>query len=147
MNVPAAGPQNNVHLLPKELDEKVAKKHFSALVAELIVLIVGVFPSPSPPQERVQKRTVEQVVNVSVEIQVPLIQEVQGTKEVPQGQYIDRIADVSVLQHQIQSIRTVYFQTAQKTVEVVSATEVIDPEGRSRSMKFGSLTELLRYLL
>ena len=49
-------------------------------------------------QERVQKRAVEQVVNVSVEIQrhVPLIQEVQGTMEVPQGQYIDRIVDVTV---------------------------------------------------
>ena len=51
-----------------------------------------------PSQERVQKRTVEQVVNVSVEIQrqVPLIQEVQGTMEVPQGQCIDRIVDVTV---------------------------------------------------
>ena len=53
----------------------------------------------------------------------------------------------SALQHQVQSIRTVYFQTAQKTVELVSATEFNDPEGLSRSMKFGSLTELLRYLL
>ena len=53
----------------------------------------------------------------------------------------------SELQHQVRSIRTVYFQTAQKTVEVVTATEFNDPEGRSRSMKFGSLTELLGYLL
>ena len=53
----------------------------------------------------------------------------------------------SVLQHQVRSIRTVYIQTAQKTVEVVSATEFNDPEGRSRSTKCGSLTELLRYLL
>ena len=51
------------------------------------------------------------------------------------------------VQHQVQSIRTVYFQTAQKTVELVSATEFNDPEGLSRSMKFGSLTELLRYWL
>ena len=46
------------------------------------------------PQERVQKRT----VNVSVEMQsqVLLIQEVQGTMEVPQGQYIDRIVGVTL---------------------------------------------------
>ena len=37
-------------------------------------------------------------MNVSVEMQrqVPLIQEVQGTMEVPQGQCIDRIVDVTV---------------------------------------------------
>ena len=37
-------------------------------------------------------------MNVSVEMQrqVPLIQEVLGTIEVPQGQYIDRIVDVTV---------------------------------------------------
>ena len=45
------------------------------------------------PQERVQKRTVEQVVNVSVEMQrqVPLIQEVQGIMEVPHSQYIESV--------------------------------------------------------
>ena len=43
VNVPASGPQNKVLLLPKELDEKVARMHFSALVAELIVLRVEVF--------------------------------------------------------------------------------------------------------
>ena len=37
VNVPASGSQNNVHLLPKEFDDKVAKMHLSALVAELIV--------------------------------------------------------------------------------------------------------------
>ena len=36
--MPASGPQNNVLLLPKELDEKVAKMHFTALDAELIVM-------------------------------------------------------------------------------------------------------------
>ena len=37
-------------------------------------------------------------MNVSVKIhrQVPLIQKVQRTMEVPQGQYIDRIVDVTV---------------------------------------------------
>ena len=50
------------------------------------------------PQDRVQKRTVEQVVNVSMKMQsqLLLIQEVQETMEVPQGQYIDRIVDVTV---------------------------------------------------
>ena len=43
VNVPASGPQNNVLLLPKELDEKIAKMHFFALIAELIVLSVEVF--------------------------------------------------------------------------------------------------------
>ena len=43
VNVPASGSQNNVLLLPKELDEKVARMHFSALIAELIVLRVEVF--------------------------------------------------------------------------------------------------------
>ena len=63
--------------------------HLSALGAELIFMSGEI-----GPQERVQKRT----VNVSVEMQsqVFLIQEVQGTMEVPQGQYIDRIVDVSV---------------------------------------------------
>ena len=34
---------NDVLLLPKELDEKIARMHFSALVSELIVLRVEVF--------------------------------------------------------------------------------------------------------
>ena len=61
------------------------------------------------PQERVQKRTAEQVVNVSVEIQsqLLLIQEVQGTMEVPQGR-----CD-SVWQHQVRAI-----QAVRKTKEV-----------------------------
>ena len=42
VNVPA-GTQNNVHLLPKEFDDKVAKMHLSALGAELVALIVDVF--------------------------------------------------------------------------------------------------------
>ena len=85
------------------------------------------------PQERVQKWIVEQVVNVSLEMQSQLrsIQEVHGTMEVPQGQHINRI--VSVWQHQVRSIRTVYNWTAQKTVEVVSATEFNVPERWSRS--------------
>ena len=37
----------------------------------------------------------------------------------------------SVLQHQVRPIRTVYIQTAQQTVEVVSATEFNVPEGQS----------------
>ena len=53
----------------------------------------------------------------------------------------------SVFQHQVRSIRTVYIQTAQKTVEVVSTTEFNDPVGRLRSTKCGSLTEILEYLL
>ena len=43
--VSASGPQNIVHLLPKELDEKVTKMHFSALGAELIVLSGEVGPT------------------------------------------------------------------------------------------------------
>ena len=38
LNLPASGPQNNVHFLPKKLDEKVVKMHLSALHAELIVM-------------------------------------------------------------------------------------------------------------
>ena len=50
VNVPASGPQNNVLFLPKELDEKVSKMHFSALVAELIVLSVEVFSTGTSPK-------------------------------------------------------------------------------------------------
>ena len=48
------------------------------------------------PQERVQKRTVEQVVNVSVEMQrqIPVIQKVQETVQVQQVQYNDRNVNV-----------------------------------------------------
>ena len=35
LSLPASGPQNNVHLLPKDLDEKVSKMHHSALGAGL----------------------------------------------------------------------------------------------------------------
>ena len=48
--IPASGPQNNVHLLPKELDEKVAKMYFSALGAKLIVLSVEVGPTGTSPK-------------------------------------------------------------------------------------------------
>ena len=48
--MPASGPQNNVHLLPKELDEKVAKMHFSALYAELIVMSCEVGPTGTSPK-------------------------------------------------------------------------------------------------
>ena len=37
MNVPASGPQINVHLLPTELDEKVAKIRLPALGTVLTV--------------------------------------------------------------------------------------------------------------
>ena len=48
------------------------------------------------PQERVQKRTVEQVVNVRVEMQrqALVIQKVQETVQVQQVQYNDRIVNV-----------------------------------------------------
>ena len=48
--IPASGPQNNVHLLPKELDEKVEKMHFPALGAELIVLSGEVGPTGTSPK-------------------------------------------------------------------------------------------------
>ena len=92
--MPASGPQNNVHLLPKEQDEKEGEN----------ALFCTRYRAHGPerrkfaPQERDQKRTVEQVVNVCVEVQsqFALIQEAQGTMEVRQGQYIDRIVDVTV---------------------------------------------------
>ena len=145
MNVPASGLQKDVQVLPKELDVKVAKMHLSALDAERNVLSVEVLKLA--PQERVQKRTVEQVVNVSVEMQsqVFLFQEVQGTMEVPQGQYIDRIVDVSVC------CNTKYDPSEQCTsrqhIRQWTASEFNVPEGRSRSTKCGSSTDFLRYLL
>ena len=84
VNVPASGPQNNVHLLPKEFDDKVAEIHLSALGAELVALIVDV----SSPKA-VCGASCERFCGVS-------IQEVQRTMEVPQGQYIDRITDATV---------------------------------------------------
>ena len=50
MIIPASGPQHNVHLLPKELDEKVAKMRLSTLGAELIVLIVEVGTTGTSPK-------------------------------------------------------------------------------------------------
>ena len=91
-----------------------------------------------------------QAVNVSVEMQRHVHFDSRGTvyHGGPTGSVHRQIRRCfSVLQHQVRSIRTVYIQTAQKTVEVVAATEFNDPEGRSRSTKCGSLTELLRYLL
>ena len=91
--MPASRPQNNVHLLPKELDEKVAKMHFSALVAELIVLIDDVSPTGTSPKADCGA-SCERFCGDSKT--GALIQEVQGTMEVPQGQYIDRIVDATV---------------------------------------------------
>ena len=140
VNVPASGPHNNVHLLPKEFDDKVAKMHLSALGAELVALIVDVSPAGTSPKA-VCGASCERFCGES-------IQEVQGTMEVPQGQYIDRITDATVCCNtKYDPFRTVYIQTAQKTVEVVSATEFNVPEGQSRSTKCSLLTELLRYLL
>ena len=62
MNVPASGPQNNVLLLPKELDEKVARMHFSALVAELIVLRVEVFTTGTSPKADYRATVLYEVV-------------------------------------------------------------------------------------
>ena len=50
LNLPASGPQNNVHLLPKELDEKVTKVHFSALGAEPIVMSGEIGPTGWSPE-------------------------------------------------------------------------------------------------
>ena len=36
VNMPASGPHNNVHLLPKEFADKVAKVHLPELGAELV---------------------------------------------------------------------------------------------------------------
>ena len=88
VNVPASGPQNNVHLLPKEFDDKVAKMHLSALGAELVALIVDVSPAGTSPKA-VCGASCERFCGES-------IQEVQGTMEVTQGQYIDRITDATV---------------------------------------------------
>ena len=54
--------QNNVLLLPKELDEKVAKMHFSALVAELIVLSVEVFSTGTSPKADYRATVLYEVV-------------------------------------------------------------------------------------
>ena len=62
VNVPTSGPQNNVLLLPKELDEKVAKMHFSALVAELIVLSVEVFSTGTSPKADCRATVLYEVV-------------------------------------------------------------------------------------
>ena len=145
VNVPASGPHNNVHPLPKEFDDKVAKMHLSSLGAELVALIVDVSPAGTSPKA-VCGASCERFLGVSKT--GALVSGSTGNHEGPTGPVHrqDRRCD-SVLQHQVHSLRTVYFQTAQKTVEVVSATEFNVPEGQSRSMKFGSLTELLRYLL
>ena len=76
------------HLLPKEFDDKVAKMHLSALGAELVALIVDVSPAGTSPKA-VCGASCERFCGES-------IQEVQGTMEVPQGQYIDRITDATV---------------------------------------------------
>ena len=129
----ASGPQNNVHLLPKELDEKVAKMHFSAQSAELIVMSGEVGPTGTSPKADCGascERCCGDAGNT-------------GNHGGPTGPVHrqNRRCD-SVWQHQVRSIRTVYTQTAQKTVEVVSATEFNVLERWSRSAKCGSLTEL-----
>ena len=139
--MPASGPQNNVHLLPKELDDKVAKMHFSALGAELVALIVDVSRAGTSPKA-VCGASCERFCGES-------IQEVQGTMEVPQGQYIDRITDATVC------CNTRYDPSEQCTSRQHSRrlrlsqrqSSINVPEGQSRSTKCGSLTELLRYLL
>ena len=85
----------------------------------------------------------EQVVNVSVEMQRHVQFDSGNTvnHEVPtEPVHRQTRRCFSVLLHQV-------IQIVQKTVEVVSTTEFNDPEGRSRSTKCGSVTELLRYLL
>ena len=69
----------------------------------------------------IDKDTVD--VPVMMQRQVLVIQKVQKTVEVPQGQHMDRIVDVTfVLQHQVPTS-----QTVQKTVEVATVpAEVVD---------------------
>ena len=68
------------------------------------------------PQECVQQHTRQQILDVPVALQwqVPMVQKVQKTVEVPQVQYIGKIGDVSVVtQGQVPTI-----QTVQRTVGV-----------------------------
>ena len=80
--------------MPKELDEKVGKMHFSALGAELIVMSGEVCSTGTSPKADCGASCYMSLLRCKVRLL--LIQEVQGTMEVPQGQYIDRIVDVTV---------------------------------------------------
>ena len=141
--MPASGPQNNVHLLPKELDEKVAKTHLSALGAELIVMSGEVCPTGTSPKADCGASCERFCGDVKTGAF-----DSGGNHGGPTGPvHRQNRRCFSVLQHQVRSIRTVYIQTAQKTLEVVSTNEFNDPKGRSRSTKCASLTELMRYLL
>ena len=143
--IPASGPQNNVPLLPKVLDEKLAKMHFSALGAELIVLSGDVGPTGTSPKADCGASC----EHFSGDTKTGAFHSGStGNHGGPTGPVHrqNRRCD-SARQHLVRSIRTVYIQTAQKTMEVDVATGFNDPEERPRSTKCGSLTELLRYQL
>ena len=127
MIIPASGPKKKVLLLPKELDEKVTKMHFSALGAELIVMSGEVGPTGTSP-----KRTVEQVVIVSVEMQAKSGAFDFRKYREPWRSHRASSSTESSRQHQVRSIRTVYIQTAQKTVEVFfqRQSSMIQKDGR-----------------
>ena len=118
----------------------MAKTHLSALGAELVALIVDVGPAGTSPKADCGascERFCGDAKSGAFDQ--------EGTMEVPQGQYIDRIVDVSVC------CNTKYDPSEQCTsrqhIRQWTASEFNVPEGRSRSTKFGSLTELLRYWL
>ena len=115
--MPSSGPQNNVHLLLKGQDEKEAKMHFSALVAEPKVLSGENLPLKADCGASCERLCGD---SKSVCFDSGSTRNHGGPSRPVHRQ--NRRCD-SVLQHQVRSIRTVYIQTAQKTAEVVSATE------------------------
>ena len=123
-------------ILPKELDEKVTKMNFSALGAELIVMSGEVGPTGTSPKADCGASCERFCGDAEF---VVFDSGSTGNHGGPLGPVHrqNRRCD-SVWQDQVRSIRTVYIQTAQKTVEVVTATEFNVPERWSRSTKCGS---------
>ena len=111
VNVPASGPQNNVHLSSKDLDEKVAKMHLSALGAELIFMSGEIGPTRTSPKADCERFCGDAKSGVFDSGST-------GNHGGPTGPvHRQNRRCFSVLQHQVRSIRTVYIQTAHKTVE------------------------------
>ena len=133
------------HLLLKEFDVQVAKMHLSTLGAELVALIVDVSPAGTSPKADCGASCERFCGDAK---SVAFVSGNTGNRGGPTGPvHRQNHRCDSVLQHQVRPFQTVYIQTAQQTVEVVSASEFNVPEGQSRSTMCSSLTELLRYLL
>ena len=115
MEIPKTQTQEKIMYCLKEgpsefLEELIIEKsdvlvpHLMEKTIEVVKLI---------PQERVQNRTVEQIIDMPVVVQ----RQVQETVEVPQLQFIDKAVDVPVVvQRQVPIV-----QKVQKTVEVPQA--------------------------